>query len=133
METLEKPNRLTEGEGGISYHQLDDRDFDGVAVLCEHQGWGTEDHRQLCAVLPSAKHVARAGGQVIGNVAGMRCNVFSRVCPSFCPQWRGVHMRPLPMMHWTSLYKDTTPPGSSLTFPRHGTSLFRYLPASDIW
>ena len=91
METLEQTNRLTEGEGGISYHQLDDCDFDGVAVLCEHQGWGTEDHRQLCAVLPSANHVARAGGQVIGKVTGMRCNAFSRVCPSFCPQWGGPH------------------------------------------
>ena len=73
MELLEQRNRPTEGERSISYHQLDDCDFDGVAVLCEHQGWGTEDHRQLRAVLPSANHVARARGQVIGKVAGMRC------------------------------------------------------------
>ena len=66
-------------EQGVSYHQLDDCDFEEVAVLCEHQGWGTEDHRQLCAVLPSANHVARASGQVIGKVAEKRFLIFQNI------------------------------------------------------
>ena len=79
MEILEQRTRLTESEGNISYHQLDDCDFDGVAVLCEQQGWGTEDHRQLCAVLPSANQVARVSGQVIGKVAGMQCLILENI------------------------------------------------------
>ena len=84
MELVEQRNRLTESEGGISHHQLDDCDFDGVAVLCEHQGWGIEDHRQLCAVLPSANHVARAGGQVVGKVVRRRCLIFENIVQGRC-------------------------------------------------
>ena len=36
-------------------------------------------------------------------------NVFSRVCQPFCPQVEGW---PLPMMHWTSLYRTIIQPWS---------------------
>ena len=49
-------------------------------------------------------------------------NVFSRVCPLVCPQ--GGTMWPLPMMHWTLLYRLLVPccsPGPLLNIGLHCT------------
>ena len=49
-------------------------------------------------------------------------NVFSHVCPSFCSQEGSLW--PLPMMHWTSLYRSPGPSLGPKALP-HETSLER--------
>ena len=73
-------------------------------------------------------------------------NVFSCICPSFCP-WGGGPMWLITMMHWTSLHWAPHSPHPNMKPhwtgtlsalpPGHGTSLdqdpWPHSPAKDIW
>ena len=53
---------------GVTYHQAEERDYQEISDFSEREGWNTspEDAKYLCSFLPTANHVARSGGKVVG-------------------------------------------------------------------